>query len=134
LRDDGLRDEWARARAERAVFRADLARTMTTLDARARDPFGLKEKVRRHPVLAAGIAAGAGAILVNLLVRGGADDDRRDAGEGGSPSRNGDSPALDALRDVAVRVATPWITSWIAEHLGEPARPGEGATSRESRS
>jgi hypothetical protein len=125
--DDAFRDDWARARAERAALRADLSRTMSTLDARARDPFGLKEKIRKHPVLAAGIAAGAGAVLVNLLVGrgGGGGGDRRDDEERGGPSRNGDSPALDALRDVAVRVATPWITGWIAEHLGEPTQPGD---------
>lgn len=126
MKDDAaLRDEWARVTAERAALRADLSRTMTTLDARARDPFGLKEKIRKHPVLAAGIAAGAGAVLVNLFVGRGGGDERRDSAEAGGPSRNGNSPALDALRDVALRVATPWITRWVAENLGEPAPADE---------
>jgi hypothetical protein len=115
------RDEWARLRAERAATRASLARSLHALDVRARDPFRLKEKIRKHPYLVAGIAAGAGAVLVNLLMpKGSSDagkrcaDDDADAGDDGGGSR-----VFDSLRDAALRVATPWITRFVAERLGQ---------------
>jgi len=125
--DSSRRDEWERLRAERAATRASLVQSLHALDVRARDPFGLKEKVRKHPYLVAGIAAGAGAVLVNLLMPKGSSDggkgraaDDVDSADDGVGSR-----VFDSLRDAALRVVTPWITRFVAERLGRYVDLGE---------
>ena len=134
--DSSRREKWERLRAERAAARASLAQSLHALDVRARDPFRLKEKIRKHPYLVAGIAAGAGAVLVNLLMpKGSSDggkrgaDDGADAGDAGGGSR-----VFDALREAALRVAGPWLTRFVAERLeryvdlGEPSETDESET------
>jgi hypothetical protein len=120
------RAELERLKAERAEIRRELASAVDSLHARARDPFGLKAQIRKHPVLAASLAAGAGAILVNLLLPPG--------GQGGGPaahngepgaSSNGRPSILDSLRDKALEVATPFIAQFVEEHLGGVLRPDE---------
>jgi hypothetical protein len=119
------REEWARLRAERAALRETFVQSVHALEVRAQDPFGLKEKVRRHPFLAAGLAAGAGAILVNLLMpRRSADAGNGEAARTDAKDDRG-SPVFDALRDAALRVAGPWVTRFVADHLGPRAERGE---------
>jgi hypothetical protein len=111
------RDEWERLRAERAATRTSLVRSLHALEVRARDPFRLKEKVRKHPYLAAGIAAGAGAVLVNLLMpKGSSDSGKSDAADADAKD-DGGSRVFDSLRDAALRVAAPWVTRFVSEHL-----------------
>lgn len=111
------RREWDRLRAERAALRGDLAANLAALEARARDPFGLREKIRRHPVAAAAMAAGAGALLVRVLVPGApARCDGSHAGRAAPPDES--APLLDALRDALLRAAAPWIRRFVDEYLG----------------
>jgi hypothetical protein len=113
---DRRRQEWERALAERATARAALVAALERLDARARDPLGLKEAYRRHPYVFAGVAAGAGALLGGLLAPG----PKARAEEPGREPRGHSDPLLDALRDALVDVATPWITGFVEEHLAGP--------------
>lgn len=118
MNDAARRDEWARLRAERAATRASLVRSLHALEARARDPFRLKEKFRKHPYVAAGIAAGAGAILVNLLMPKGPSDAGKSDAADADAKEDGGSRVFDSLRDAALRVAAPWVTRFVTEHLG----------------
>jgi len=123
--DSARRDEWARLVAERAAARASLARSLHALDVRARDPFGLKAKVRKHPYLVAGIAAGAGAVLVNLLMPKGGPDSGKGGEVDGGAARDDGPNAFDKLRDAALRVAAPWVTKFVTERLGRYVDLGE---------
>ena len=108
---------WKELRAERAAARAALVESLDAIEARARDPLRLKERMRKHPILFAGIAAGAGALLVRLFMGG------RDAApapamrESPSPPRAERPDLIDTLRDAALRAATPWVTRFVDEHL-----------------
>ncbi len=130
MRKERCDEELARLRAERAIARAELVRTLDGLEARARDPFRLKETIRRHPVLVAGIAAGVGALLVNVFARGREPPPaptRREEPSSGSDHRSRD--LLDALREVALQIATPWLTRLVEKHFGPPRgdRAADGA-------
>lgn len=112
---------WDRLAAEREALRTRLVATLRALDARAADPLGLMEAVRRHPYVAAGGAAAAGAVLVNLLA----------PPQGGEPPANGDrapsdgvSVLIDALRDAAVRAVSPFIVDFVTAQLGAVAVDG----------
>jgi len=127
--DAARRDEWARLCAERAASRASLVQSLHALDARARDPFRLKEKMRKHPLLVAGIAAGAGALLVNFLMPRGSPDagERRDADAGADKEDDGGPGVFDSLRDAALRVAAPWVARFVAERIGRYVDLGEAS-------
>lgn len=130
--DDARKAEWETIRNERAAARSELVRAIGAVEARAKDPFGVKEKFRRNPALFAGLAAGVGAILVRLLVPG-ASRKREEAEEAEEAAARREecaarpadaaSPIFTALRDAALRVATPWIARFVAEHLGEAVEP-----------
>jgi hypothetical protein len=114
--------EWERLVAERVAVRRALVESLDALEARARDPFRLKRAIRRHPVLTAGIAAGAGALLVRLVVgRGSVPPSRPDAAP--RESDRGSAPLVDSLLDLARRAATPWVARFVAEHFAP--RPAE---------
>lgn len=114
--DRALREEWDRLRTERAALRAQLSGSLDGLSERAHDPFGLKAKFQRHPLLFAGLAAGAGALLVNLLVPRGAPGDERSRA---APREDEGPDLLGSLRDTALRALTPWLTQFLQEHLGD---------------
>jgi hypothetical protein len=122
--DRTLRDEWDRLRTERAALRAQLTGTLDCLTDRAKDPLGLKARFRRHPWVFAGLAAGAGALLVNLLVP------RSSPRDESSPAPPRDAAAdgpdlLGSLRDTALRALAPWLTRFLEEHLGSLLAAGE---------
>ncbi len=121
-------EEWDRLVAERAAARARLARSLDLLAVRAKDPLRLKETIRRHPIVAAGLAAGAGALLVRLLLRGPAREEEKAARVERTPED--DAPSIfDALRDAAIRAAAPYVARFVDEHLGgaPDSRDGEAA-------
>jgi hypothetical protein len=120
-------------RAERAAARGELVRSLEALQERARDPFRLKETIRRHPALSAGVAAGAGALLLNLLAGRRTSDRRACSGSAASKIHRGDSDLFAVLRDLAVKTATPWIDRFIDEHVRQPpaAVPEGNGTERE---
>ena len=64
------REEWERLRAERAAARADLVRALDGVEEKARDPFGVKAAVRRHPYLTAGVGYFAQSWAIDLSYRG----------------------------------------------------------------
>jgi len=123
---DAARDRhWRELRAERAAARAALVESLDAIEARARDPLRLKKRMREHPILFAGVAAGAGALLVRLFLGG------RDAApapavrEAPSRPRAERPDLLETLRDAALRVATPWVTRLVDEHLAATERADE---------
>ena len=132
-RDHTRREEWHRLHAERAAARAELVSALDALDARARDPFGLKEKFRKHPVLFAGAAAGAAALLAGLIARGGSGREPSADDAARAPRRDEPSPLVDALREAAMRLALPWITRFLAEHLGQEVDLGDHAGNADRR-
>jgi len=114
---------WKELHAEHAAARAALIESLEAIEERARDPLRLKQRMRKHPVLFAGIAAGAGALLVRLVMGG------RDAAPATreAPHRPRAEPPdlLETLRDAALRVATPWVTRFVDEHLAAAERADE---------
>lgn len=126
--------EWERLLAERALARCELVRNLDALEERARDPFRLKQRIRRHPVLAAGVAAAAGALAVRVLFgrREPEADPRRPPPSSSAPADDGPD-LLRALGDAAVRVATPWIARLLDEHLAPNGR-GSGTADATTRS
>lgn len=117
-----LGPDWERLCAERQALRDTLTSIKADADHRLRDPFGMKEAVRRHPILSAALAAGAGAVLVNVLLPPG----REDGKDGGKAPKDDGAlgPILESLRDVALRVATPWIVDLVSRHVsGDASAP-----------
>lgn len=124
------RKEWEVLRAERAVARRRWRSAADELTERAHDPFGLRKLIADHPVVATGIGAAAGALLVKLLF--GRSGKSRD----GSSQRNGaphddddtaKGPAANVwstiLRDAALRIAVPWLLNWVREKFGQDLDP-----------
>ena len=101
--DTARRAEWDLLLEERAALRGDLARTLGALDAKARDPRGLREMFRRQPLLYAGIAAAVGAVLVGVLMPG--RSAKRDVEP--PPPRDPSSPIVAA----PLRTGTTTVTS-----------------------
>jgi hypothetical protein len=113
---------WKELRAERAAARAALVASLDAIEARASDPLRLKQRMRKHPVLYAGVAAGAGALLIRLFM-GGRDAEPAPAARDAPSRPRAERPdLLETLRDAALRVATPWVTQFVDEHLGEAER------------
>jgi hypothetical protein len=116
---DAARDRhWESLRAERAAARAALVASLDKIEERARDPFRLKERMRKHPVLFTGIAAGAGALLVKMILGARDAAPAPPARDAGARSRDEAPDLLETLRDAALRVATPWVTRYVEEHFG----------------
>ena len=112
------RDEhWRQLRAERAAARAALVSSLDAIEARASDPLRLKERMRKHPVLFAGVAAGAGALLIKMIMGGRDPAPAPESRESESRARVDGPDLMETLRDAAVRAAAPWVTRFIVEHL-----------------
>ena len=117
---------WKHLRAERAAARAALVESLDALEARARDPLRLKERMRKHPILFAAGAAVAGAVLVRLVMGGRDAAPAPAAREAPSPPRRERPDFIDTLRDAALRVAAPWVTRFVDEHLAAAEHADEG--------
>lgn len=108
--------EWAILRAERDLARRRWRSAADGLAARARDPLGLGDLVRAHPVVAGGIGAAAVALLVQHLAgrpqpRG--DDESPSGGAG----RSG-ATWTSVLRDAVLSVGVPWLLRTLKTRFG----------------
>lgn len=100
--------EWNRLVAERRALRREVADAIDDITARAHDPFGMASRVREHPLLSAGLAAGAGAVFGLLKARS------RASGRGGLGA---------GLVDLAIRTFAPWLPrARRAGHEGDPPK------------
>jgi hypothetical protein len=116
---------WKELRAERAAARAALVESLDAIEARASDPLRLKQRMRKHPILFAGVAAAAGAIFVRIFM-GGRDAAPAPAATDASRRSRAERPdLLETLRDAALRAAQPWVTRFVDEHLGPAQRADE---------
>ncbi len=120
-RESEWRREWEVLRAERRLARGRWRSASDGLAARARDPLGLGTLVQDHPIVATGIGAAAGALLVKLFL-GGAGARRDDA-----PPRDGagrpQSVLSAVLRDAALGIAVPWLLRTLKEKVGWDLSP-----------
>jgi hypothetical protein len=117
---------WKQLRAERAAARAELVASLDALETRARDPLRLKERMRKHPILFAGVATVAGALLVRLVMGGRDAAPAPAAREAPGRPRRERPDLIDTLRDAALRVAAPWVTRFVDEHLAAAEHADEG--------
>lgn len=120
-RDDDWDDDWDDLLAERAAARNELVRALAALDARMRDPLRIKETIRRHPLVAAGVAAGAGALLVRAFIPSGGRDTRAGDGPEGPPAPS----LLDEWSDAAIRAAGPLLARFVQDQLLAAAETAE---------
>jgi hypothetical protein len=110
------REEWAILRAERDLARRRWRSAADGLAARARDPLGLGDLVRAHPVVAGGIGAAAVALLVQHLA--GRPHPR---GDDKSPSSGAGRPGATwtgVLRDAVLSVGVPWLLRTLKTRFG----------------
>jgi hypothetical protein len=102
--------EWDQLVNERAAARRRWARSVEVVAVKARDPLGVKTIFKRHPVLASGVAAGLGALLVKTLLGAARRPREEDADR---PPSNWSA----ALKTVAMNVATPLLTHFLSSRL-----------------
>jgi hypothetical protein len=122
--DEEWDQEWRAIHARREIARARMQLAVGSLKERAKDPFGIKEAVRRHPIAAAGVSAGIGALLVNVVLgslKKKADcaeavetEHERHASHAGHAKK---STWADDLKATALRVAAPLVVSFLTEKL-----------------
>jgi hypothetical protein len=131
MKHPGWQEEWDALRAERELARRKWRRASHALGERAKDPLGVKSAIRKHPLLAAAVTAGAGALIGRLLFGGGGGGHRRHADDDEpAPSRNGHGGSAwsHALQSVAMQVATPLLTHFITNRLADFFEKSEAAT------
>lgn len=110
MADREWQEEWDRLVDERAAARRRWARARDVVSEKARDPLGIKTVFKRHPVLAGGVAAGLGALLVKSILGTGRRPRAPDADR--APA-----PWSVALKQVAMSVATPLLTQLLQRGL-----------------
>ena len=145
--DEDVRGEWEKLRAEREAARRRVAGAIDELAEKARDPFGLKRKFNDNPLLAAAIAAGAGALLGSTLlgrkrrhggaVAEGGDEDSEGAEEGEAAPRRAGAGAPgggihiggESLGGILLKIATPAIAQFLTDRVAA-MRASEGENGR----
>jgi hypothetical protein len=115
-----LEEEWERLRAERRMLRDRVAASASGVLDKARDPFGLRSAIRRHPLAAAVTAGGLAAVLSALVAR------RRTARTAEPEEDTGSLNSM--LKKAAIGVAVPWLARFVQQRFSaaDGTQPHEG--------
>ena len=109
--------ELVRLRSEVAAARDGVRETLAACSQEARDPFRVKERVRAHPFLTAGVAAGAGYLLYRLRRRRSRADDAPPDAPKRAPGvlESAAAGAAKSLTPLALSMIREWIVSRVAD-------------------
>jgi hypothetical protein len=121
--------DWRALLSERERIRSRVAAGRRQLKRAARDPFGFKSTIRRHPFAAAAVGAGVSALLVKLVLRQvkqaaraeRAEREQTDGHDAAAPPRESSSIG-GMLKTVVLNAVAPMLTRFLESDFAGRAR------------